>query len=558
MSTLFLKIFNMSITAGWLILAVIVLRLMLQKAPKWISCLLWAFVAIRLLCPVTIESTLSLLPSAEPIKEANLTSQEAVLDSGITFVNHMVNPVVENALAATPAANSNPLDIWLFLGSIIWIVGIFAMFGYAAISYLRFHEKVAASILLQDNVKICDAIQTSFILGIIKPIIFVPSDINEQQMKHILAHEEAHIRRHDHWWKPLGFLILSVYWFHPLCWAAYILFCRDMELACDEKVIHDYTLDEKKAYSDTLLDCSICQKNFTVCPLTFGEIGVRKRIRAVLNYKRPAFWVILLAVAACIVAAVCFLTNPPQPDADILPQKKISENSPQNEPVNQPKEPEKTGITLELVKMEANCPYYNLTLQKIDHPSGEVIPFEKDNVENNVESLRSIWYNFDNINVFRTLNYSFVNLDGEDSVTITADGLDCTVNLPVEEYREITLNQKIDFVKEEAPNARLSSARIYPNALVLYCEQGNAVQAEKLFYTFDLVRKAFYGNSESIEPLKTQQFTAFLDDERIAYGFHFPDGFPTDETLYFRVLKNERQADNSLVQTYEDYKLNLD
>lgn len=560
MSTLFLKIFNMSMTAGWLILAVIVLRLLLQKAPKWISCLLWAFVAIRLLCPITIESTLSLVPSAEPVKEANFYSQEAVVDSGITFVDNFVNPVVEDAFVATPAINSNPLNVWLFLGSVIWIVGILAMLGYAVISCLRIHSKVSASLPLHDNVRICDAIQTSFILGIVKPLIFIPSDMNEQQRKHVLAHEEAHIRRLDHWWKPLGFLLLSVYWFHPLCWAAYILFCRDMELACDEKVIRNFALDDKKEYSDTLLDCSIRQKNFTACPLAFGEVGTKKRIRTVLNYKRPTFWVIILAVAACIAVAVCFLTNPPQKNGNPVPEN-----------VTSAEEPENNEVILKLVKMEGTYPYCSLHFQKIDSITGKVLPFEtnwKDEgpvATSNLKDTQNTYYdyydyyNYNNgDDTFYTLDYRFFDLEGNDSITVTVDGLECTVKIPREEYREVTLNQKLNIAENSTSAKSVDYARIYPNALVLFCTKGKESETERLGYSYGLLTKDSAGND--VLPELTHENFAFVDGNHMAFVCCFADAFPTDQTFYLRVTRfNYDDGFNNITnQIYDDYELNLD
>lgn len=156
----------------------------------------------------------------------------------------------------------------------------------------------------------CDRIDTPFILGVFRPRIYLPSNMSEQDVTYVLAHEQAHIKRHDHWWKPLGFALLTIYWFHPILWIAYVLLCRDIELACDEKVIKEMGIDIKKPYSDALINCSIPRRAITACPLAFGEVGVKERVKTVLNYKKPAFWIVLIAVIACVIVAVCFLTNP--------------------------------------------------------------------------------------------------------------------------------------------------------------------------------------------------------------------------------------------------------
>lgn len=311
MAALFLKLFNMSMAASWLILAVIVLRLVLKRAPKWIHCILWALVAVRLLCPISIESALSLVPSSEPLPpEVVQFDPHPAIHSGVTIIDNAVNPVIGETFAASPTASVNPLYVWTEIAGIIWAVGVVVLLAYAAISYFRLRRVVSESAPLCDNIYLCDHIQTPFILGLFRPRVYLPSDLSDAQMQSVVAHERAHLARRDHWWKPLGWILLTVYWFNPLCWVAYILLCRDIELACDEKVIRDMGVDDRKAYSQALLSCSIPRRLVSACPLAFGEVGVKERIRGVLNYKKPAFWVIALAVVACIGVAVCFLTNP--------------------------------------------------------------------------------------------------------------------------------------------------------------------------------------------------------------------------------------------------------
>ena len=310
MSAVFLKVLNMSMTASWLILAVVLTRLILKKAPKWIPCLLWGLVAIRLICPFSFESVLSLIPSSETIP-ANIALQpEPAINSGITIVNEAVNPVVAESFTPAPTDSANPLQIVIPVAAILWIAGIVIMLGYALISYLKLKKSLSVCVPAGERILACDEVKAPFILGVFRPVIYVPSSMSGKTLAHVIRHEKAHLQRHDHWWKPLGFLLLSVYWFNPLCWIAYILLCRDIEMACDEKVIRDMDKDDMAAYSQALLDCSFPRKRIAACPLAFGEVGVKERIKGVLNYKKPAFWIIVIAVAACVVTGVCFLTNP--------------------------------------------------------------------------------------------------------------------------------------------------------------------------------------------------------------------------------------------------------
>ena len=310
MSALFLKILNLSINTSWLILAVVAARLLLKKAPRWISCLLWGLVAVRLLCPISLESVLSILPSAKVVPDNIEMVQDPHIDSGVRIIDNAVNPVIEKSFSPNAASSVNPMQVVVFMGSIIWLTGMTVMLLYALISYILLRRKVRASVAMNDRVKECDEVDSPFILGIFRPEIYVPSGINEDTLELVIAHEEAHLKRHDHWWKPFGFVLLAIYWFNPLCWVAYILLCRDIEAACDEKVIKDKDREYMAAYSQALLDCSVNRRIIAACPLAFGETGVKERVKGVLNYKKPAFWVIIVAIVACIVVAVCFMTNP--------------------------------------------------------------------------------------------------------------------------------------------------------------------------------------------------------------------------------------------------------
>ncbi len=310
MSAVFLKLLNLSITASWLILAVILVRVLFKKAPKWISCVLWGLVALRLICPFSWESALSLIPSRETVPSNIGMMQEPAIDSGITVINEAVNPALAQSLAPDPLGTVNPLQLIVSVLSVVWAAGAAAMLLYALISYIKLKKSVGASVRVKDNIFACDDVKSPFILGIIRPLIYVPSAMNEATLDYVLTHEKAHIARRDHWWKPFGFLLLTVYWFNPLCWLAYVLLCRDIEIACDEKVIRDMDRDSLAGYSQALLDCSFPRRKIAVCPLAFGEVGVKERVKNVLNYKKPAFWIILIAVLACAAVAVCFLTSP--------------------------------------------------------------------------------------------------------------------------------------------------------------------------------------------------------------------------------------------------------
>lgn len=317
MEMIFLNVFNRSLAAGWLILAVIVVRFLLKKAPRRLSCVLWAVVAVRLLCPFFPASSFSLIPSGETISaEAVRFAPAPAIDSGIPALNEALNPMIGERFAPAPGTSVNPLYIWTAVAGIVWLVGVAVMAGYALLSSLRMRSVVREAVPLEsgaalpDNVWLCDAVRSPFILGIVRPKIYLPSGITREQMLCILAHEQAHVERLDHCLKPFGWLLLSVYWFHPLVWIAYMLFCRDLELACDEKVVGGMDLDGRKAYSHALLACSLQRKMIFSYPLAFGEIGVRERVKGILHYRKPAGWLAAVAVLACVAVAVCFLTDP--------------------------------------------------------------------------------------------------------------------------------------------------------------------------------------------------------------------------------------------------------
>ena len=313
MSDLFLKIVNMSISASWLVVAVLILRLVLKKAPKWVNVLLWGIVAVRLICPLSFESALSLIPSSETIPLDIEMAVKPTIDSGVPAINSVVNPVLSSfAPPQHVLTSANPLQIWIPILNIIWLIGVGSLLLYTAVSYWRLCRKVDTAVRYKDNIFQSENVSSPFVLGIIKPRIYLPFNMNGQDLEHVVAHEQAHICRKDHWWKPLGFFLLTIHWFNPLMWLAYVLLCRDIELACDEKVIKKLGNEQRADYTQALVACSVNRRMIAACPLAFGEVGVKERVKSVMNYKKPAFWVIIIAVIVCVGVAVCFLTNPKQ------------------------------------------------------------------------------------------------------------------------------------------------------------------------------------------------------------------------------------------------------
>ena len=312
MNELFLKIINMSISASGLVLVVLILRFVLKKAPKWVNILLWGIVAIRLICPFSFESALSLIPSAETFPEKVISGPSFDVQTGITPVDNRINDYLGDRYfegVTVPANNGNTIMTIL---TIVWTIGILLLVAYTVISYWRLHREIDTAVRYKDNIFQSENVSSPFVLGLIKPRIYLPFKLDGQDMEHVVAHEQAHIRRKDHWWKPLGFLLLTIHWFNPLMWLAYVLLCRDIELACDEKVIKGLSNEQRADYTQALVACSVNRRMIAACPLTFGEVGVKERVKSVMNYKKPAFWVIIIAVIVCVGVAVCFLTNPKQ------------------------------------------------------------------------------------------------------------------------------------------------------------------------------------------------------------------------------------------------------
>ncbi len=312
LKTMFLKLTNMSISASWLVLAVLVLRFALKKAPKWVNVVLWGIVAVRLICPFSIESALSLIPSTETIPMNIEMAVRPAIDSGIDVVNSAVNPIISASFTPNPGASANPLQIWIPVASVIWLLGMVVMALYTAVSYFRLYRMLNTAVRYEKNIFQSENVTTPFVLGIFRPKIYLPFQIAEGDLAHVVAHEQAHICRKDHWWKPLGFLLLTIHWFNPLMWLAYVLLCRDIELACDERVIQKLGNAQRADYTQALVSCSVNRRMIAACPLAFGEVGVKDRVKTIMNYKKPAFWLIVVAIILCMIVAVCFLTDPIQ------------------------------------------------------------------------------------------------------------------------------------------------------------------------------------------------------------------------------------------------------
>ena len=318
MSEVFLKIVNMSISASYLVLAVLLLRLVMKKAPKWVSVLLWGMVAVRLIIPISIESALSLIPSAEPVPVQVITELQVVVQPGTTQADTPVSDRTDTpgldgtggqSAADMPEPDAQSVPMVTVLAA-AWATGVAGMLVYTAVSYFLLRRRVATAIRLRGNIYRSEHVDSPFVLGILAPRIYLPFKMDSRDLAHVIAHEEAHIRRKDHWWKPIGFVLLAIHWFNPLLWVGYILLCRDIELACDEKVIKEMDNETKATYSEALVACSVNRRRIAACPLAFGEVGVKERVKTVMNYKKPAFWIVIAAIALCIVVAVCFLTNP--------------------------------------------------------------------------------------------------------------------------------------------------------------------------------------------------------------------------------------------------------
>ncbi len=324
MDDVFLKLVNLSISASWLILAVLVLRVVLKKAPKWVMPLLWGVVALRLVCLFSIESALSLIPSAETIPSEIVTeTREPVLYEQATL-DIVTNPTLPSAAEIPVGVSRQQAQVDFNIYSVLWLAGMAALLVHALVSAGKLKRKLATAILLRDNIYESEFVDSPFVFGVVKPNIYLPMHMDEGTAAYVIAHERAHLARRDHWWKVLGYLVLALHWFNPLVWVAYILFCRDIELACDEKVVKGLDGAARADYSQALLSCAAPGRAVAACPLAFGEGNIKMRVKSALHYKKPAFWVAAAAVLAVVIVAVCFLTNPKSERGSLVWAQKLN------------------------------------------------------------------------------------------------------------------------------------------------------------------------------------------------------------------------------------------
>lgn len=324
MESTIIKLLDISVVSSVVICIVLLARLFLKKAPAFTRCLLWGLVGLRLVLPFGIESSLSLIPNSSPVS----TYVENIAEQGFSQPDDLPSistpeytepiepsPVVPSVPSQPqqpqqPQQQTEPKDaLWARIAFWVWILGVAAMLCYIVVSYIRMRLKVKDTVVYDERTRIYGGDMMPFVLGVVKPRIYLPSHLSGEQIKCILSHEEAHIKRGDHLIKPLAYMLLAVHWFNPLVWVAYILLCRDIELACDEKVIKAMNVSQRKLYSETLLLCST--KRFrSAVPLAFGEVGIKERVKKVMYYKKPSFWIIVAAVIAIVAVGVFFITNP--------------------------------------------------------------------------------------------------------------------------------------------------------------------------------------------------------------------------------------------------------
>lgn len=395
MEIIFTKIFNMSVTASFLIIAVILLRLILKNAPKWTRYILWLLVALRLVIPFTFESPLSLVPNAQAINSAT--------NSSTSYVSSLVN---SKGFQTMQSAVSLPDEVSIItILTSFWIIGVTAMLIYMLFSYLHLHSRVRESVAIKDNILICDRISSPFVFGIIRPRIYLPSALSEEEKTYVIAHEQAHIKHYDNILKPFGYLILSIHFFNPLCWIAFRLFTKDIELACDERVIKNYDIQDKKGYSTALLSCCIERNFLSACPFSFGESGLKQRIKSVLGYKKPTVRIVILSFAVCILTAMSFMTNPITSALEIHSDNRESAinnlqnisfsfaepptTAPATEPTTKPTEPKKPD-------------------KSVSQDSSSPVEYAENNDSENYNYYYSYESNQDNSNSYNEGAYNFV------------------------------------------------------------------------------------------------------------------------------------------------------
>lgn len=519
MENVFLQILNNAITVSVLILVIMLVRILGRKMPKWITCLLWILVAAKLILPFPIESKFSLLPTGNPIPthiamENNSWSYAQAGNPGNENKTNVANSR-DTAYRSGTLANlasgdsaygrpkgANPLQIFIRVGTGVWIAGSIMMILYAAAAYVKVKRKVRISVKTGKNIYECDDIEDPFILGIIRPRIYLSSGMPEETKNYVLRHERAHLDRKDYLWKPLGFLILSVYWFQPLCWAAYILMSRDIEYACDEKAIRGEKESVRADYCRALLICSMPKKMIAACPVAFGENGVKGRVKNMMNYKKPTFWISGISVVIVLLVAVCFATSPHEKEDG---SSTAENNTMESTTIGNNTQPETlTDTTSERIRWEAEMLTDNLAvtekvtavalkdkeLEQIQEKLVWYDTFDFEGIE-----VEPCWYDFDGY----TLYYAYDIINNEDTTAVTVDVEDATS----EDFSQIYYKSGENKTEE---GSRISMwVIIYLGEYRDTCDVTIRAKGEEPEYRLTLTRnqdKDYYGMVEKVEKVK--------------------------------------------------------
>ena len=311
MTEVFQRILSVSYSASWLIVAILGLRLLIRRIPKWGNVLLWGLVALRLLLPFSIESRFCMIPSGQTT-------------DNLPTMNNIGNPAFDNS---TVSMNGDISATTIF--NIVWLVGVIILLTYSAVRYWRLLRKLHTAILVRDNIFQSEAVDAPVVVGFVNPKIYLPFNVKQLDVNYIIAHEQTHIRRRDHWWKLLGFVLLTFHWFNPLVWVAYALLCRDIEMACDEAVIRDLDNNGRADYAQALVTYSTKRQTLAVPPLAFGETAVKSRLKSIMNYRRVSRWSVAFIIVSCMFLAMCFLTDPVQAvETDMPPKIETEETIP--------------------------------------------------------------------------------------------------------------------------------------------------------------------------------------------------------------------------------------
>ena len=497
MENVFLQILNNAITVGILILVIMLVRVLCRKMPKWITCLLWILVAAKLMMPFPVESVFSLVPTSEPISAGIAMESNPHISTGIENVDNLINPALQQHFTPDKTASANPLQVWMYVGTVVWLAGTAALLLYALAAYVAIKWKVRASVRTEKNIYECDDIADPFILGVIRPRIYLSSGLDEETKKYVLKHETAHLGRKDYLWKPLGFLVLSVYWFQPLCWAAYILMCVDIEYACDEKVIKGEKESARVDYCKALLTCSMPRKMIAACPVAFGENGVKGRVKNMMNYKKPTFWISSISIVIVVIVAVCFATSPNEKEADNEKTTPAANSETQTDALGE--------ATPERITREQEALAGNL----VNTEQGNIIPVRDDGqdsaelvwydtVEFEGLDIQPRWYDFDGYMLY----YAYDIMNNEDASVVTVDVKDATS----EDFSRVYYKSGENTTEE---GSRISMwAMIYLGEYRDFCEVTVGAKGDDKEYRLILPRNLDVneqGMVEKVEKLKGRQ-----------------------------------------------------